>query len=152
MKKNAAQPVAPIWCVVANVRETIPTGPGAAEIRRGTRKFHADAKVYLGSAFWGTGAENVTVVGYYRGKMYITCSIQTRYLTNWHAELVYSPAVITRLLKLNAIYPGDSFRWDGSAESKARAEEAAKSFDGFSNAMHDERTVAHEASQKRETE
>ena len=126
----------PIWCVAANVRDSIPFGHGAVETRQGTRKFHAGAKVYLASAFWGTGAEDVTVVGHYRGKGYITASLKTRYLTNWRAELVYSPAVIARLKQ---IPEWNRLKWNSSADSKTLAEQMAEDFNKFSATLHNER-------------
>jgi hypothetical protein len=136
---------APIWCVAANVRDSIPFSHGAVETRRGTRKFHAGAKVYLASAFWGTGAERVTVVGHYRGKGYITASIKTRYLTNWRAELVYSPTVFARLKEIPAWH---SLQWDGSTESKARAEQMAEQFGTFSDELHRDRLAKRQSSQE----
>jgi hypothetical protein len=139
---------APVWCVAANVRDSIPFGHDAVETRQGTRKFHAGAKVYLASTFWGTGAEQVTVVGHYRGKGYITASLKTRYLTNWRAELVYSPAVIARLKQIPVW--NDSFKWDGGAESKALAEQTAERFRRFSDELHNQRVAKRQSSQKQQ--
>ncbi len=135
----------PIWCVAANVSDEIPFGHNAAETHQGTNKFHAGAKVYLAGAFWGMGAEKITVIGHYRGKGYITASVRTRYLTNFRAELVYSPTVISRLKK---IHIADSFKWDDSADSKARAERHAKGFNEFSDKLHNERLAKRQSSQE----
>src|SRR5258706_1406348 len=84
--------ITPIWGVAANVRKEIQHGPGGKEVRIGTRKFHGGAKVYLYDVFWGMGGLDCSVVGRYRGRHgYITTSLKTVFLTNWHAELIYSP-------------------------------------------------------------
>lgn len=137
-KAETQQNQASIWCVGATVRMSIPFGEGAKQTRRGTNKFHGGAKVYLAGAFWGTGAERVTVVGHYRGKGYITASLQVRYLTNFRAELVYSPTVISRL---TTIHISDSFKWDNSEKSKANAEQVAEQFTQFSDKLHTERLL-----------
>jgi hypothetical protein len=88
-------PVAPIWAVSANIVEERPYGPAGHETRRGTGKFNANQKVYLCDVFWGPGGETSTVIGRYRGKYkFITLSMQTRFLTHFRAELVYSPTII----------------------------------------------------------
>ena len=130
----------PVWCVAANVREEIPWGEGALETHRGTRKFHAGAKVYLADAYEGMGTDRITVTGHYRGKGYITCYLNTRFLTNWRVELAYSPAVMSRL-------PG----WDGSAESKAEAEHFAELLQRASDERHNERLAKRQASQADKT-
>jgi hypothetical protein len=91
--------VEPIWGVVAKVVKERPYGPGGKESRRGTRKFNAGQKVYLWDVFWGMGGEDLTVIGRYRGKYgYITSSLRTAYLTDFRAELIYSPTIIRRII------------------------------------------------------
>jgi hypothetical protein len=114
-------PVGPIWCVVANIRKEIPYGPGGKETRRGTRKFHGGAKVYVVDAFWGMAGERVTVIGHYRGKQYITCVVRNLVLENLRVELVYSPAVIRQIIKKMGHYA-----LDGSEKSKIEAEKFAE--------------------------
>src|SRR5688572_23335387 len=92
-------PVGPIWSVVANIRSEIPSGPGGKETRNGTRKFHGGAKVYIVRVFWGMGGDSVMIIGHYRGKRYISCVIRNLYLENLRVEMVYSPAVIKRIVK-----------------------------------------------------
>ena len=136
----------PVWCVVANVRMSIPYGKGYVETRRGTRKFHGGAKVYLAGAYWGTGAERVIVIGHYRGMGYITCSLDVETLTNWRAELVYSPTVLARLK--TTVHAGDSFDWDDSEECKVRAEDRAKSFNRFSDLIFNKRLLKRRLSEE----
>lgn len=84
-----------VWCIVANVRISRRVGPGGAELRSGTKHFAPGAKVYVIAAYWGRGAETVTVVGRHRkSHRYLTISLQSAYLTNWRVELIYSPTVL----------------------------------------------------------
>jgi hypothetical protein len=131
-------PVGPIWSVVANVRKEIPFGPGSKEIRRGTRKFHGGAKVYIVDAYWGMAGENVTVIGHYRGKEYITCVVRNLHLENLRVELVYSPAVIKRIVKKRG-----SLTLDGSEKSKADAELFAQNLRGVQKRLMQEKIQKH---------
>lgn len=91
--------IEPIWGVAANIVQERLYGPGGSETRRGTNKFRARQKVYLYDVFWGMGGENSTYIGRYRGKYnYITCSIPTAFVTNFRAELIYSPTIIYRIV------------------------------------------------------
>jgi hypothetical protein len=84
-----------IWCVVANVAETQQYGEGGAQTRRGTSHFPPGAKVYCYPALWGDGYEQVTVIGRHRGShRYVTMVIPSKRLTNWRAQVVYSPYII----------------------------------------------------------
>jgi hypothetical protein len=127
-------PIGPIWSVVANIRKEIPYGPGGKETRNGTRKFHGCAKVYVVDAYWGMGGENVTVIGHYRGKQYITCVVRTLYLENLRVELVYSPAVINRIVKKR----GD-LALDDSEKSKEKAEKFAENLRGVQKWLMEEK-------------
>ncbi|MGL6075034.1 MAG: TIGR02996 domain-containing protein [Fimbriiglobus sp.] len=111
----------PIWCVVANVLLERNSGPGGAEIRRGTKHFAPGSKVYVFYFYWGSGGDRVTVVGRHRKtKKYMTLITNSEYLANWRAELVYAPEVIRRITESS--YEFSHFP-RGEAESKARAEE-----------------------------
>src|SRR5260221_14497790 len=102
MNQEKAEPskkTGPVWAIVANVRDEIPQGEGYKETRRGTNHFHTGAKVFLAGANTNTPANDVVaiVVGHYRGKGYVTVALNAWKLTNWRAELIYSPTVIARL-------------------------------------------------------
>jgi hypothetical protein len=102
-----------IWCPVANVAEEQQYGPGGHELRRGTKHFPPGAKVYCMPELWGDGYEDIMVVGRHRGShRYVTMVIPSRRLTNWRADLVYSPHVMREL----------EGYWDGTAASKQRAQ------------------------------
>jgi hypothetical protein len=110
-------PPGPVWGVIANVREHAhPPNSGLADLP-GTKHFAPGAKVYLLEPMWGSGGEDVEVVGRHRhGHRFISIVTRTRYLEDARAKLVYSPHVIRELRGIR----------DGSEESKARCEELAR--------------------------
>jgi hypothetical protein len=114
----------PIWSIVANiVREHRAEEAGHA-IKIGTRKFHGGAKVYIAGAFWGMGGENVTVIGRYRGKAFIRCTINAIYLENFRVKLAYNPEVIRCLVEA-----GHAMGiLDNSQEAKLKAQEYSEIF------------------------
>ena len=113
----------PIWCVVANVAAETRRGPGGWEIGRGTKHFPPGAKVYCSPSLWGDGYERIKVVGRHRGShRYVAMVVRAAWLTNWRAQLVYSPRVIRTLTPRWRDRP----LWDGSAEAKAWAEESVR--------------------------
>jgi hypothetical protein len=114
----------PIWAVVANIVHAHRFGEGGKETRIGTRKFHGGAKVYLAGGYWGMGGERVIVVGHFRGKQLITCSIKSIYLENFRVKLAYHPEVIRRLTEA----PYGMEQLDGSHESKLKAEMYAEKY------------------------
>ena len=122
------EPEIPVWCVVANVIQDRPSGPGGVVIHRGTKHFAPGAKVHVVDFYWGTAGERVTVVGRHRkSRRYITLTMQSSHLANWRAELTYSPHVIREAI---------ADREDGSglragqflAEATPRPKRAAASY------------------------
>ncbi|KAB2853463.1 MAG: hypothetical protein F9K46_18305 [Anaerolineae bacterium] len=114
----------PIWCLVANVRAEIPYGPGGKETRRGTKQFYAGAKVFCFPVIWGDGYENIMVIGRHRSThRYIKMIVHWKKLTNWRAELVYSPYIISQIIHPVSKKP----LLDGSEEAKAEIEAYATS-------------------------
>jgi len=106
-----------VWCVVANVVEERPVGPGGAERRSGTRHFRPGTLVYCAPALWGDGYEKIRVVARHRGShRFVTMVIRSAWLTNWRTKLVYSPHIIREFREMGA-------RWDGSDKSKLLAEQ-----------------------------
>lgn len=86
------------WCLVGNIIEERPYGPGGQEVRRGTKHFAPGTKVYCLPAQWGDGYEQILVIGRHRGsKKWVTMVISSDWVTNWRAKLVYEPAVLRRL-------------------------------------------------------
>lgn len=129
----------PVWCIATNMVLERDCGPGGQEKRSGTRHFAPGAKLYIVDFFWGTGGEDVTVVGRHRkSHRYITIIIRTKLLANWRVELVYSPHVIKEVQKhliykperaILSLWPlGEDPNWASSNAAKARAEDIVAGF------------------------
>jgi len=133
---------APVWCLVANVVAERRAGPGGVNVRRGTKHFAPGAKVYCLPPLWDSyhkvrSVDKIVVVGRHRrSHRYMTIVTRTEWLTNWRIQLVYSPHVIREMVRFvqdrwSWLDPSiDYLRanglvWDGSTESKARAEQLA---------------------------
>lgn len=83
------------WCLVGNIVQKQPYGEGGQEQRSGTKHFAPGAKVYCLPAQWGDGYEKIVVIGRHRGsKEYVTMVIESAWVTNWRAKVVYEPAVL----------------------------------------------------------
>jgi hypothetical protein len=114
LKLDAPTEPSPIWCLVANVVEERTVGPGEIK-ERGTRLFRAGAKVYCYPPLWGDGYENIRVIGHHRAsKRLIRVVMSWKWLTNWRVQLVYHPAITDAL--------GGSKMWDGTEQSRQKAE------------------------------
>lgn len=139
---ESAVSLAPAWCLVANVVAERRTGPGGGTVRRGTKHFAPSAKVYCLPPLWDSyhkvrGVDHILVVGRHRrSHRYMALVMPTEWLTNWRVQLVYSPTVIqcmVHAVRERRIWldPTDDdlcamkVMWDGSADSKARAEHLA---------------------------
>jgi len=106
MAEDTRETIEPVWCIAANVVYERPYGPDGSETRRGTKHFAPGARVYIVDFFWGTGGEDVTVVGHHRkSHRYITIVIRSKWLVNWRAEMVYSPHVIREVVAHGAYRP-----------------------------------------------
>jgi hypothetical protein len=143
--------VEPIWGVTARVAKSLPFGPGGKDVRRGTKKFRANQKVYLQADWWGTGSSIVTVIGRFHGKhQYISSAVSTAYLTDFRAELVYSPAIIERIqygyMRREERKPltqeeisNYHMPLDGSPASRQKADALAKELNGVAERERQER-------------
>ena len=79
------------WYLVANVKENIPYGE-KKEIRKGTKHFAPNTKVYCSAPQWGDGYENIIVGGRHRRSSKLVCMvIHWTKLTNWRAKFTYVP-------------------------------------------------------------
>lgn len=121
---------APIWCLVANVVAERRVGPGGTERRHGTKHFAPGAKVYCFPPLWDSyhkvrGVDKVNVVGRHRrSHRYITLVTRTEWLTQWRAQLVYSPHVIREIMR-GTQHLRWEHRWNGTAAAKDRAQQLA---------------------------
>lgn len=91
------EPPQPRWGVVGNVVTERLYGENA-QVRRGAKLFPGGTKVYYHSAFWGMGAESLTVVGLSRRpRRWIRASISSDLVENWRAKLIHSPSALQEL-------------------------------------------------------
>lgn len=68
------------------------------QVRKGTKHFRANAKVFVIDAHWGT-CDSVTVIGHHRsGGRYAKLDMPIKHLEDIRMEVVYSPTVL-KLLK-----------------------------------------------------
>ena len=89
------------WCLVGNIIEERPYGHGGEEIKKGTKHFAPNTKVYCLPAQWGDGYEQIIVIGQHRGAKKIkTMIISSDWVENWRAKVVYSPEIIRRIEKV----------------------------------------------------
>ena len=138
------QEKAPIWGVAANILKERPYGPGGQIVKRGTRKFHGGAKVYMVGAFWGMGGEQIAVVGHFRGNGYVTSVIGVDTLENFRAEPIYSPAVINRILNRSySVHHPQPARYN-EPSSKEEAVETAANYARLAEAWRAERQKSRE--------
>ncbi|WP_172205400.1 hypothetical protein [Niveibacterium sp. COAC-50] len=86
------------WCLVGNIKETRPFGPGGKEHKPGTQHFSSGTKVYCLPAQWGDGYEKVKVVGKHRGSSrMVKMVVCSAWITNWRAQVVYSSSILKLL-------------------------------------------------------
>ncbi|ONI79646.1 hypothetical protein ALI144C_23010 [Actinosynnema sp. ALI-1.44] len=110
------------WCVVANVAPLTSHGPGGAEVRAGLKHFSPGTKLWLVEPLWGSGGDQVEVLGRHRGaRGLVRMIVQRRHLTDFRVQGVHSPAVREHL---------------GSAwPTKEKAEEIARGWNRISDAQ-----------------
>ncbi|HRI26715.1 MAG TPA: hypothetical protein PK239_11555 [Chitinophagales bacterium] len=82
-----------IWCLVGNIIDEHYFGEHK-EVKRGTKHFLPNTKVYCFPSLWGDGYEDVKVIGRHRkSKTYISIIMPSKYITNWRIQKVYSPYI-----------------------------------------------------------
>jgi hypothetical protein len=87
----------PQWCLVGNIVDERLFGE-SHEVRLGTKHFSSGTKVYCLPAQWGDGYDKIIVIGRHRGsKQFKTMIINSEWVTNWRAKVVYDPEVLRRI-------------------------------------------------------
>ncbi|MFG3241177.1 hypothetical protein [Streptomyces sp. NPDC048157] len=90
-------PPEPVWLVATNVVLWRRYGELGQELRAGTKAYRGGATVYVVGTYPGTGHQQLTTVGHGRHTgHWITVDTGTRHLHTFRAQLVYTPAVLTR--------------------------------------------------------
>jgi len=84
----------PRWLAAANVVQARWAGETPEKLL-GTKHFRPGAKVHVVGEYGGM-TETVTVVGRSRQGRYITVDLDVWLLTNFRAQVVYSPVVLAR--------------------------------------------------------
>ena len=103
-----------IWCLVGNIIENRFYGENKL-IRKGTKKFTPNTKVYCFPALWGDGYEEIQVIGKLRGRKNLGIVItSSKYITNWRLQKVYNPYVIRTMTERTG--------WDDSEDTRKRIE------------------------------
>lgn len=86
------------WCLIGNIVQERPAGHGGLQIKRGTKHFAPGTKIYAFPVQWGDGYQRIIVVGRHLGsKAFVTMVINSEWVTNWRAKVVYNPEVLRRL-------------------------------------------------------
>lgn len=86
-----------IWCIIANVVDLHYLGE-EKQIRKGTKHFRPESKVYCIPGFGGLGHERIKVLGKPRNQnRLINVVIQFSLLKNYRLAKTYSPNIIEKL-------------------------------------------------------
>lgn len=97
----------------------------------GTSHYSGGTKVYCLPAQWGDGYEKIVAIGKHRNSRAVSCLIMpSRAISNWRAQVVYSPAV------LNAIREWCSVQGHSNWRSQAEVEEYVRQFSAIGPAAN----------------
>lgn len=87
-----------VWCLVGNIVEEHEFGE-EKEIRKGTKQFPPNAKVYCFPPQWSDGYEHILVLGKPRKRReMIKVVMPSKYITNWRVQKVYDYTVISEMV------------------------------------------------------
>jgi len=83
-----------IWCLVGNIiNEHFVEAD--QEIKRGTKHFLPNTKVYCLPAEWGDGYEKIKVIGrHMKTRRYVCIVMPAQFITNWRIQKVYRPYIL----------------------------------------------------------
>ena len=88
-----------IWCLVGNIVERHYFGE-EKQIKIGTKQFSPGTKVYCYPPQWGDGYDKIKVIGRPRKTTrFITIVTESKYVTNWRLQAVYSPYIIKTMIE-----------------------------------------------------
>jgi hypothetical protein len=83
-----------LWCVVANIKQEHPCGPGGLEQRSGTQLFRGGTKVYIADCYPGN-CNGVVAIGLHRkSRKFVRCVVSVTHVENFRVKLVYHPRVL----------------------------------------------------------
>tara|TARA_Y100001954_G_C15346403_1_gene377098 strand:+ start:83 stop:511 length:429 start_codon:yes stop_codon:yes gene_type:complete len=99
------------WCIVGNIVDQHTWGEEKV-IKKGTKHFPPNAKVYCMPEFTGSAHEKIRVIGKPRkSKKLINVVINTRHITNLRIQKVYDP-------KIQNVIGSHIFYWTNRREKK----------------------------------
>jgi hypothetical protein len=88
-----------IWCLVGSIVDQHYFGEDK-QIKIGTKQFSPGTKVYCFPPQWGDGYEKIKVIGRPRKTTrFITVVTESKYITNWRLQAVYSPHIIKTMIE-----------------------------------------------------
>ncbi|GGF90244.1 ankyrin repeat domain-containing protein [Paenibacillus abyssi] len=103
-----------IWCLVGNIVEKRYCGE-KREIRRGTKKFTPNTKVYCFPPLWGDGYEEIQVIGRLKNRKNLGVIItSSKYIRNWRLQKVFQSFVVKTMQERGG--------WDATEQSKKMIE------------------------------
>jgi len=104
---DGATDATPLWTVVANMTHVARNGRDPERLYTGTPIFSAGTRLHLGSAYWGM-SEKLHVIGRGRGSSrMVNAVVGFALLEHVRAKLVYSPARLASLRRLEAFLTPD---------------------------------------------
>jgi hypothetical protein len=84
----------------------------------GASHYSAGTKVYCLPAQWGDGYEKIVAIGKHRNSRAVSCLImQSVAISNWRAQVVYSPAVLKAIQQWCSVQ--GHYNWRSRAEVEA---------------------------------
>lgn len=90
-----------IWCLVGNVIDEH-SGEAGHEMKRGTKHFSPNTKVYCFPIQWGDGYKNIKVIGRHRKTSRNVCIvIPSKSISNWRIRKIYHPHIISIMQSQN---------------------------------------------------
>lgn len=107
-----------IWCLVGNIVDKHLAG-NVLGIKRGTKQFSPNTKVYCFPDRLGDGYEKFYVLGKPRKSHgLIKVIMQTKYIKNWRIQKIYDSHIISEMV--------NSFGWTGNEYDKETIENMLK--------------------------
>jgi hypothetical protein len=101
---TAESDTAPRWVVVANMTRELRGGLELGRNYNGTRKFSPGTKLYLGMIYAGM-AQRIHAIGLARDtRKFVNCVIAIDLLLDIRSRLIYSPATLIHLARLNCTF------------------------------------------------
>jgi acylphosphatase len=107
-----------VYCLVGNIVDKHLAGVNLG-IRRGTKQFAPNTKVYCFPNYMSDGYEKVIVMGKPRKKRgLIKVVVKSKFIKNWRLAKVYEPQIISEMI--------ENWGWSNSEDDKKTIEQMVK--------------------------